>query len=227
MKTNKNKILLLEDNADLGGLLKLFLEKESFIVFWEKTGDKVKAIMQSESIDLCIYDVMLPGEDGFQIAEKVKKSYPDIPFLFLTAKKQKEDRIYGLKLGADDYISKPFEAEELVLRIKNILKRSNTLEYFKIQIGLYTLDKQNLKLSGPDYSKTLTQKEAELIEYLHQRKNNLVEKSKILEELWGEDDYFLGRSLDVFISRLRKYFSNDPSIEIKNVRGVGFIFKLK
>jgi DNA-binding response OmpR family regulator len=227
MNMQKANILLIEDDHDLGNLLKLYLEQENYQVFLERNGNNFLNIIRDNDISICIFDVMLPGENGYSIAEKVKLKYPKLPFLFLTARKQKEDRLKGLKLGADDYITKPFEADEMVLRIKNILKRTGNLTLEKIQIGTYLFDLPNLLLIGQDNSRTLTIKEAALIEYLYKNQGRLIKKSDILQDLWGEDDYFLGRSMDVFISRIRKYFSADDSIQIENMRGIGLIFKIK
>ncbi len=222
---NKTKILLIEDDHDLGKLLEIFLTQEGFLVTWKQSGKGIQEEMEKQTPGLCILDIMLPGDDGFTIAKKIRKKYPNLPFIFLTAKKQKEERIKGLQLGADDYITKPFEPEELILRIKNILKRySITSGTEKIPIGAYHFDKDLLLLKGPGFEKTLTRREADLLLLLHKNKNKLIEKSFILETLWGQDDYFLGRSLDVFISRFRKYFANDTNISIQNVRNVGYIF---
>lgn len=169
---------------------------------------------------------MMPKMDGFTLAKAIKTLDPKMPFIFLTAKAMKDDRLTGLKLGADDYIIKPFEADELVLRMKNILNRSTKpKESSNLEIGGYALDFENLKLKHVNEDQILTLKEAELLRYLIQHKNQLVKISHILEKLWGADDYFLGRSTTVFVSHLRKYLRFSSQISIKNIRGVGYILK--
>jgi DNA-binding response OmpR family regulator len=174
---------------------------------------------------------MMPKMDGFTLAEKVIDINPEIPFIFLTARKLKEDKIKGLNLGADDYIVKPFEADELVLRLNNILKRtekavSQLPQEDIITISNYTFDTSRLELSCNDYNKQLTQKEGELILYLFNHKHQLLKREDILKSVWENDDFFSGRSMDVFISRLRKYFKLDPSISIESIRNVGLEFKV-
>ena len=174
---------------------------------------------------------MMPKMDGFTLAEKVIELEPETPFIFLTARKMKEDKIKGLKLGADDYIVKPFEADELVLRLQNILKRTEKTttkvqQEIQIEIGTYTFNPQRCELSSGDFKKQLTQKEAELILFLFNHKNQILKREEILNAVWETDDFFSGRSMDVFISRLRKYFKLDPSISIESIRNVGLEFKL-
>lgn len=225
------KILLAEDDIDFGNILKQYLELSDYSITWAKDGNEALEIFKSETFNICVFDVMMPKLDGFSLAEKIIEINPEVPFIFLTARKQKEDKIKGLKLGADDYIVKPFEADELVLRLNNILKRtqnkSNELKGSKIiTIGNYNLDTQRLELTCKDFKKQLTQKEAELITFLFQHKNQLLKRETILKAVWENDDFFSGRSMDVFISRLRKYFKHDTSISIKSTRNVGLEFKL-
>ena len=168
---------------------------------------------------------MLPELDGYSVAKEIRSRHSEIPIIFLTAKSLKEDRILGLKLGADDYITKPFSIEELILKIKIFLKRkyvtgSNELPILKI--GKYTLDHDNLRLSIDDKASQMTKKEADLLKMLIINKNKIVERGTILERIWGENDYFMGRSMDVFISRLRKYLKEDEDITVENIHGVGF-----
>ena len=187
----------------------------------------MEAIRQHE-FDLCILDVMLPEIDGFTLATEIRKYNTDVPILFLTAKSLKEDKIKGLKLGADDYITKPFSIEELILKIEIFLKRSKVSQpnpVTKFKLGDYEFDYQNLDLSFNGHSKKLTQKEADLLRMLVKHKNRVLRRSAILEKIWGQDDYFLGRSLDVFISRLRKYLKEDTRLAIENIHGVGFRFR--
>jgi DNA-binding response OmpR family regulator len=173
---------------------------------------------------------MLPRKDGFSLAEQIREVNKDIPILFLTAKSMKEDKITGFLKGGDDYITKPFSIEELLLRINVFMKRSqifaegNSTTY---NIGSTEFDYKNLTVTIGDEVRTLTQKEAEVLRYLISRPNSVIKRSEILENIWGEDDYFLGRSLDVFISRLRKYIKSDHTLEIVNLHGVGFKLKTK
>ncbi len=168
--------------------------------------------------------------DGFTLAEKIIELQPEVPFIFLTARKMKEDKLKGLKLGADDYIVKPFEADELVLRLQNILKRSSghkaTIIDEVVSIGSYSFNTRRLELRFEDTVQQLTEKEAELIQFLYNHRNQLLKRDEILTAVWKNDDYFSGRSMDVFISRLRKYFKDDASISIESSRGIGLEFKI-
>jgi DNA-binding response OmpR family regulator len=220
------RILLIEDDHDLGNVLKHFLQLHNVKVTHELLGTQMDFLVDAEHFDLCILDVMLPGADGFELAKQLVKKKPHLPFLFLTARGLKEDRIHGLKIGAEDYITKPFEPEELLLRIKNILKRNTHNAFHKITLGKYIFEKDNLLLYSPSCVYNLTLKESDLLSYLIKQQNCLIKKSDILITLWGSDDYFLGRSLDVFISRLRKYLHEDDHISIENVRGVGYRLKI-
>ena len=190
-----------------------FLELNDFQVIWAKDGKEGWELFQENAVDICILDVMMPKMDGFSLAKKIRAVDDKVPFLFLTAKKLKEDRLTGLKLGADDYIIKPFEADELVLRIENILKRAKPENInAPISIGKLLFDHDNLFLKSPSQTHQLTEKEAHLLSYLYQNRNQLIRRENILIEVWGENDYFLGRSMDVFISRLRKYFKEDVKV---------------
>lgn len=219
-------LLLLEDDVDLGSVLKHFLLLNNFRVTHLVTGKDLEAILETGYFNLCILDVALPDTDGFTIASFIRKKYPALPFIFLTAKTLKDDRILGLKIGAEDYITKPFEPEELLLRIKNIIKRCHPFMVHKEMIGVFTFEKENLLLYTDQLFYNLTLKEAELLAYLFTHKNKLIPKKEILKALWNTEDYFAGRSLDVFISRLRKYFSSEKSIQIENIRGIGFRFNI-
>lgn len=224
-------ILLAEDDLDFGNILKQYLEISGYQISWAKDGIEALELFKKEHFNICVFDVMMPKMDGFTLAEKVIDYNPEVPFIFLTARKLKEDKIKGLKLGADDYIVKPFEADELVLRLNNILKRSerasNQLQASDIiQINTYSLDTKRLELTCQDYKKQLTQKEGELILFLYQHKNQLLKREDILKAVWENDDFFSGRSMDVFISRLRKYFKLDSSISIESIRNVGLEFKV-
>ena len=218
----KTKLILVEDDQDLGTVLKQYLEFSDFEVTWFDHPQKLlKEIESLESAQLIIFDVMLPEIDGFSLAKKLAETIT-IPYLFLTAKAQSFDRVLGLKLGADDYITKPCDPEELVLRIKNILKRNQPVLEELIKIGAYVFLPNQLQFSYQEEKFQLTEKEAELLSFLIQNNQKLVSRKEILEKIWGENDYFMGRSLDVFMTRLRKYFQNDEMIKFESVRGIGF-----
>ena len=213
------KVLLAEDDRDFGNILSQYLTMSGFEVDLGTDGQKAWDKYNSKKPDICVLDVMMPEMDGFTLAEKIRTVSPSMPFIFLTAKSMKEDIIRGLKLGADDYITKPFDPEALVLRINNILRRvySSVNDDYKISSTL--LKYNTLELICAGNKEKLTLKEAQLLRFLIINKNKMMSREDILTEIWGEDDYFLGRSMDVFISRLRKYLSPDSSIDIRTVRG--------
>lgn len=222
-------ILMTEDDLDFGGILKQYLELAGFEVTWKLNGQEALTYLKQETVDICVLDVMMPVMDGFTLADQIISIYPAMPFVFLTARNQKEDRLKGLRLGADDYIVKPFEAEELVLRIKNILARSRQAEVPLPEIlplGQYKFDHQSLLLIHQSGNVRLTEKEALLLRYFYLNKNRLIKREEVLLQIWKSDDYFSGRSLDVFVSKLRKYLVEDKLIVIETVRGTGFEFKL-
>ncbi len=219
------KILLAEDDKDFGYLLKKYLEMNKFTVFHKENGEEAWLFFQENEVDFCILDVMMPKLDGFELAKKIKNNDPKMPFLFLTAKNLKDDIIKGLKIGADDYITKPFEVEELLLRINNILLRSKIVDVNVYNIGKYKFFPETLELLFENETLTLTVLEADLLKVLLKNKNKITEREIILKELWNEADYFTSRSMDVFISRLRKYFKKDKSIEFKAYRGKGIMLK--
>ncbi|MFG4005134.1 response regulator transcription factor [Flavobacterium aquidurense] len=229
----KQHILLAEDDFDYASILKQYLEFSGFTVTWAKDGKEALKIFSDTKPDICVLDVMMPHMDGFTLAENIIDNYPETPFIFLTAKSLKEDKIKGLRLGADDYVVKPFEVEELILRIQNILKRSQKhvvgipQEALVFSIGTYIFDRDNYTLTHEEITHRITEKDAQLIQFLYANKNKLVKREDILKEIWGNDDFFSGRSMDVFISRLRKYFSKDPNISIPSIRGLGFQFNSK
>lgn len=224
-------ILLAEDDLDFGNILKQYLEISGYRITWAKDGKEALDLFKNGDFNICVFDVMMPKMDGFTLAENVIAIHPEMPFIFLTARKLKEDKIKGLKLGADDYIVKPFEADELVLRLNNILKRTEKVadqlqQSQIIKIGNYNFDSKRLELTSGNYKKQLTQKEGELILFLFKHKNQLLKREDILQSVWENDDFFSGRSMDVFISRLRKYFKLDPSISIESIRNIGLEFKV-
>ena len=219
------KILLVEDDDSLGFVVKDNLEQEGYQIDLQVTGKAGQRAFQQNQYDIYILDVMLPEMDGFTLAEYIRSTGSDVPIIFLTAKSLKEDRIKGLKLGADDYLTKPFSIEELILRIEAILKRTGKKITQSIDVhtlGNYTFDTKNLKLIFDEKVLDLTHRESDLLAYLVQHKNETQSRDKILIAIWGDDDYFKGRSLDVFITRLRKYLAQDPTIKLSNVHGVGF-----
>ena len=226
----KAHLLYVEDDESLGFVTRDNLELQGYQVTHFSDGKSaIEAINNDHEFDLCILDVMLPEVDGFTIAEEIRKYDSQVPIIFLTAKSLKEDKIKGLKLGADDYITKPFSIEELILKIEVFLRRRtistpSTATHFKL--GGYEFDYNNLELKSNGNGRTLTQREADLLKLFLEQPNQVIKRSYILEKLWGEDDYFLGRSLDVFISRLRKYLKQDESLKIENIHGVGFRFKM-
>ncbi len=221
-----HKILLIEDDPNLGFILNENLELQGFKVKLCSDGEEGVAAYHQEVFDLCLIDVMLPKKDGFTLAREIRKTNQDIPIIFLTAKSLKDDRIEGFKIGGDDYITKPFSMEELVLRIQAVLKRTNPIAGHKgkniFTIGKYTFDydQQNLQISSKPQK--LTSKESELLKLLCLHINDTLERELALKLVWGEDSYFNGRSMDVFISKLRKYLREDRNVEIVNVHGRGF-----
>jgi len=220
----KTKILLVEDDYDFGLILKKYLELSGFEIFWHQDPkDVVRKGISLLSFDIGILDIMLPNMDGFSLAKIILERHPDFPILFLTAKNQQIDRITGLKIGADDYISKPCDPEELILRIKNILKRSIVKNSeSEIKIGEYILDAEKLLLSHHKENVRITIREKDLIILFLNYNRQTIKRDEILDKIWKTNDYFTGRSLDVYISKVRKYFRHDESIKIISIRGVGF-----
>jgi DNA-binding response OmpR family regulator len=228
----KYQILLAEDDPDFGNLLQQYLQMSGYRVTWSKDGEEALDVFKNGVFDICVLDVMMPKKDGFTLAEEIINIRPEVPFVFLTARKLKEDKIKGLKLGADDYIVKPFDADELVLRLKNIIKRSTNsvttvIREESIEIGTYTFNQRRLELIYQEEVQQLTEKEASLINFLVEHKNQMLKREEILKEVWKSEDYFSGRSMDVFISRLRKYFKKDANISIESSRGIGLEFKIR
>jgi len=221
-----HKILLVEDDANLGFLIKENLEMQGFTVKLCREGDAGLEAYRREHFDLCLLDVMLPKMDGFALATEIRRHSQAIPIIFLTAKSLKEDRIEGFKIGGDDYVTKPFSLEELVLRIQAVLKRSTggaaEANSPRHDIGKFVFDREKQTLQYGEKQHKLTAKEAELLHLLCVHKNDVVDRQLALKRIWGEDNYFNGRSMDVFISKLRKYLSDDRDIEIRNIHGKGF-----
>lgn len=227
MKDRKAHILYVEDDLNLGFVTTDNLTLAGYQVTHCSDGQEAIDEIEKQRFDLCILDIMLPSVDGFEIAAKIRKKDKHIPILFLSAKSLSEDKIKGLKLGADDYITKPFSIEELLLKVNIFLKRSQINLPQKeipklIKIGNYTFDSSNLSLNFEDQSRQLTKKEGALLQLFCENRNEVIPREEILMKIWGDDDYFLGRSLDVFISKLRSYLSLDDRIKIENIHGIGF-----
>lgn len=217
------KILLAEDEPSLGQIIKESLETRNFEVLLCADGEIAYKTYKSENPLLLVLDVMMPKKDGFTLAKEIRHENPDIPIIFLTAKSQTEDVVQGFNLGGNDYLRKPFSMEELIVRINSLLKRGdyeNGTEIIKIGDYLFNFKNQTLVLNS--HSETLTHRESELLHHLIQHKNQVLERSFILKKLWGDDDFFNARSMDVFITKLRKKLKDDPSIQIINVRGYGY-----
>lgn len=232
--STKATILLVEDDENLGFVLKDYLEMLGYEVFLEKDGQKGLEgyKIHQDKINLCILDVMLPVMDGFVVAEGIRKLNSKVPLVFLTAKSMKEDKIKGFKIGADDYITKPFSSEELSLRIDAILRRAQSSgtelpENSVFELGNFIFDSENQVLKTPDGERRLTRREAEVLKMLCIYKNRLLRRDIALKAIWGEDDYFMGRSMDVYITKLRKYLKDDPNITITNIHGTGFKLEIK
>ncbi len=236
MKEDNNKvnILFVEDDPNLSMILKDYLEMIGYMVDHASDGEMGVQMFKDQSYNLVILDVMMPKKDGFTAAKEIREINQLTPIIFLTAKNLKEDRIKGFEHGCDDYITKPFSTEELSLRIKAILKRC-TLSYQiatepvneEYKIGNFTFDSANLILKDNDTERVLTRKESGLLKLLCINKNNLLAREVAMEAIWGENDYFIGRSMDVFIAKLRKYLKPDPNVQISNVHGIGFKLQVK
>ena len=220
------KILLVEDDTSLGFVVSDQLKRDGYQVSLCTDGAEGFKRFNEESFHLCIFDVMMPKKDGFTLAREIRKLNQEVPILFLTAKSMTEDKIEGFKAGGDDYLTKPFSVEELQMRVIALLKRVNihmeTEEEKVTQVGKYQFDAENYTLTIDGVFKSLTKKEAHILKILTKFKNQVVSREMILNAVWGQDDYFVGRSLDVFITKLRKYFKDDSSISISNIHGVGF-----
>jgi DNA-binding response OmpR family regulator len=218
------KILLVEDDPALGFVIKDNLLQKGYDVTLCTDGEQGEDSFQQHNYDLCIFDVMMPKKDGFTLAQSVRAKNSEVPILFVTAKAMLEDKLTGFRAGGDDYIVKPFSMEELYARIEVFLKRTNGSvskeEIFAI--GTYSFDSKNFTLHHATGSKALTQKESEVLKMFCLNPDRVLKREEILKAVWGDDDYFMGRSMDVFISKLRKYLKEDPTVQIVNFHGVGF-----
>ncbi len=222
----KPKILLCEDDTNLGMVLKNYLELNDYDVTLERDGRLGLAAFQREKFDICLLDVMMPNMDGFTVAEEIRDINPDVPLFFLSAKTMKDDIIQGYKLGADDYITKPFDSEVLLHKIKAILKRNEEMHREEVNaefdLGIYHFNPRLRELSVNGKVQTLSPKENELLKMLAEYKNDLLPREAALKRIWGSDTYFNGRSMDVYIAKLRKYLKEDSKLEIVNIHGNGF-----
>lgn len=224
----KSKILYAEDDKTIAFLIQDSLESYYDISCYPDGTSALEAF-NTQDFDICLLDIMMPGINGFELAQYIRDKNTEIPIIFISAKALKEDRIKGLKIGADDYIIKPFSIEELILKIEVFLKRSKKTTAYPPQykVGKYNFDPKNYTLQDSLNMITLTQREAELLLYFIRHKNTVLKRQDILKAIWGDDDYFMGRSLDVFISRLRKVLVNEENIVIENLHGIGFRFSEK
>ncbi|KAA2216065.1 response regulator transcription factor [Maribacter flavus] len=226
----KKRILLVEDDEAVGYLLSEYLKMKSFEVIWEKNGKEALVKLDQTKFDLAVLDVMMPEMDGFTLAEKINENFSELPFIFLTAKSLKVDVLKGFYLGAVDYLKKPIDEEELVIRIENLLSRldksiTKKEEVEAYTIGIYHFNSLNQELMVDGQKINLTTKESELLKYLVEKKNQLCPHKDILIKIWGKNDYFNRKSLNVFITRLRKFLEKDTNIKIENVHGKGYIFR--
>lgn len=218
------KIFLVEDDLSFGSVLKSYLEINDFDVTWIDDGKYAIEAFRKERFDLCILDVMLPNVDGFTIASSIREINRNVPLIFLTAKKLKNDVLKGFGLGADDYITKPFDTEILLARIKAIVSRSGYPSKGKnlLKVGMYEYNRKLRALTLGDELKKLSPKEGQLLELLADAPDTFISREVALKTIWGTDDYFTARSMDVYITKLRKYLADDPSIMIRNIHGSGF-----
>ncbi|MEN9571994.1 MAG: hypothetical protein RL172_3225 [Bacteroidota bacterium] len=221
----KYKILYAEDDATLAFLTKDNLEQHHFMVHHFDNGEACLQAFTKNSYDVCVLDIMLPGMDGFAIAESIRRINHEVPIIFLSAKILKEDKLKGLRIGADDYLVKPFSIEELVLKIDMFISRAKKTAAAgqkQYQVGSFLFDPHNYLLSKGTGQTILTQREAALLQFFLDNKNSVLKREQILTAIWGQDDYFYGRSLDVFISRLRKIFAEEKLVRIETLHGIGF-----
>ena len=225
MQVAKNRILLVEDDPNFGAVLKDYLSMNDYDVELAPDGEQGWTSFGKNAYDLCVLDVMLPRKDGFSLAADIRKINQEVPIIFLTAKTLQEDILEGFKLGADDYITKPFNSEELLFRIQAVLKRGKARkkeERREYQIGSYHFNAKSRMLTRGEASVKLSPKEADLLKLLVSNLNDITYREDALKSIWGRDDYFTARSMDVFITKLRKYVKDDPDIEIVNIHGNGF-----
>jgi two-component system OmpR family response regulator len=222
----KPRVLLSEDDPNLGRLLQEYLDAKGFVTELATNGKEGFDKFRKGSWDICLLDVMMPVKDGYTLAREIREINKEVPIVFLTAKSMKEDAIEGFNSGADDYITKPFSMEELLLRIKAILRRTKgsvaNADQTEFTVGEYKFDSQRQMLEYGSKGQKLTSKESDLLRLLALHKNDVLDRSLALNTIWGDDSYFNSRSMDVYIAKLRKYLKEDPTVEIMNIHGKGF-----
>lgn len=222
---NKAKVLLAEDDTSLAFVIKDNLEEAGYEVVWCSDGQTAWQQFQKIDFDICLLDVMMPAKDGFSVAKKIRQKSDVVPVLFLTAKSMEQDKLEGFKAGGDDYITKPFSMEELLMRMDVFLRRTKKMHFEKaheFSLGRMRFSFADLKIHDGDKVISLTQREADLLNFFCQHTNKVLKREEVLLSVWGKDDYFLGRSMDVFITKLRKHFKEDPSIILETIHGIGF-----
>jgi DNA-binding response OmpR family regulator len=225
----KAKVLLAEDDASLGFIIKDALEEDGYEVVHCPDGQAAIDRFSKNDFDICLLDIMMPNKDGFAVARKIRNQSDLTPILFLTAKSMEEDKIKGFQSGADDYITKPFNMSELLLRMEVFLRRTKKMHSEKVQefqIGKLRFSYTDLKIVSDQNTAAMTQKEADLLKFLCEHPNKVLKREEVLLNVWGKDDYFLGRSMDVFITKLRKHFKADPDVVLETIHGVGFRFNV-
>jgi len=222
----KAKVLYVEDETFLAKIVSETLESRGFDVVLEEDGGKAVQRFTETKPDVCVLDIMLPNKDGFTIADEIREKDTDVPIIFLSAKSQTTDVVNGFKMGANDYIRKPFSIEELIVRIENVLrnKTAPVEEQEEVRVGQYTFNLRRQTLHHPDEQRKLSYRESELLKLLYENRDKIVERSEILTLLWGSDSFFNSRTLDVYITKLRGYLKHDPSIEIITIKGIGYRF---
>ena len=226
MNADMTKILLAEDDENLGSLLREYLQAKSYETHWLTDGEKAYKSFEKNRYDICILDIMMPNKDGITLAREIRMVDPEIPIIFLTAKSMKEDVLEGFSVGADDYMTKPFSMEELIYRIEAILRRTQGAgqqnKQTEFEIGRYHFDANKQLLTLDSNSVKLTTKESELLKLLCNNANNVLERNFALKSIWIDDNYFNARSMDVYITKLRKYLKEDSAVEILNIHGKGY-----
>lgn len=229
MQSIKANVLLAEDDLSLGYVIKDNLEQEGYRVLLCADGEQALQHFQKDEFDICLLDVMMPVKDGFSVAKKIRQKSDLIPILFITAKSMEEDKLKGFMSGADDYITKPFSMKELLMRMEVFLRRTKKLFSDQTQefiFGKFRFSYTDLKIYNGNEISNLTQKEADLLKFLCEHPNHILKRDEVLLNVWGKDDYFLGRSMDVFITKLRKHFKNDSAVNLETIHGVGFRFNI-
>lgn len=226
---DRKRILLVEDDPSLGYVIQDNLALKGYDVTLCSDGAEGESAFLQSSFHLCILDVMLPKKDGFSLAHSIREKSTEVPIIFLTAKAMLEDKLKGFQTGADDYITKPFSLDELFYRVEVFLRRTGDKNIGEkvMKVGKFQFDPFSFTLRHDNQEKTLTQKEAEVLQLLYRNRDRVLKREEILTQVWGDDDYFMGRSMDVFISKLRKYLKTDPDIQIVNYHGVGFRLEIR